>query len=144
MNTGSTANSAQRQQRLHSARPPAGSVGATALARASTRSPTARPAVPNPADPYAAAGPTPPGDERGREQGQEDGRRDGRRGRARDQQPGPAGAGHGPKAHGIAAGGRTAGTVTARQRRGSPHTAAVLPTRRYNAAGPPGTVAALR
>ena len=59
MKTASTANSAQTQQRMQSARPHAGSVRATAPARASTRSPTARSAAPNAADPYATAGPPP-------------------------------------------------------------------------------------
>src|SRR3954464_12829116 len=59
MKTARTANSAQTQQRMHSARPRAGSVRATAPARASTRSPTARSAAPNAADPYATAGPSP-------------------------------------------------------------------------------------
>ena len=80
--------------------------------------------------------PAPPGDERGREQGQQDGRRDGCRGRARDEQPGPAGGGHGPRgpwhcrrwAHGPDA--------NSAARRASPDTAAILPTRKYDAAGP--------
>src|SRR5215217_5693869 len=59
MNAASTANIAQTQQRMHTARPRAGSVRAIAAARASTRSPTARPAAPNAADPYPAAGPPP-------------------------------------------------------------------------------------
>jgi hypothetical protein len=89
--------------------------------------------------------PTPPGDERGREQGQQDRRREDCRGRGRDQQPGPAGGQSrtpGPRA--LPQVGARPGTVTARQRGGSPHTAAVLPTRRHNVAGPPGTVVAVR